>query len=127
MAQASEVRPASEVAPVEVSPPVPAKAAARASKHYKLADRATRSQDTIVRVGDLLIGGDGFVVMAGPCSVESAEMIQKTALYVRDKGAHMLRGGVFNQGEPVQEPAQAKGGTVLQGNLDGLKVTGGQG
>ncbi len=95
VAQASEVRPASEVAPVEVSPPVPAKAAARASKHYKLADRATRSQDTIVRVGDLLIGGDGFVVMAGPCSVESAEMIEKTALYVRDKGAHMLRGGVF--------------------------------
>src|ERR1017187_608821 len=96
VAQASEVRPASEAAPVEVSPPaVPAKSVARASKHYKLADRATRSQDTIVRVGDLLIGGDGFVVMAGPCSVESAEMIEKTALYVRDKGAHMLRGGVF--------------------------------
>ena len=52
-------------------------------------------EDTIVRVGDLLIGGDGFVVMAGPCSVESAEMIEKTALYVRDKGAHILRGGVF--------------------------------
>jgi chorismate mutase/prephenate dehydratase len=95
VAQASEVRAASEAAPVEVSPPVPAKTAARASKHYRLADRATRSQDTIVRVGGLLIGGDGFVVMAGPCSVESAEMIEKTALYVRDKGAHMLRGGVF--------------------------------
>jgi chorismate mutase/prephenate dehydratase len=96
VAQASEVKPASEAAPVEISPPaVPAKAAVRASKHYKLADRATRSQDTLVRVGDLLIGGEGFVVMAGPCSVESAEMIEKTALYVRDKGAHMLRGGVF--------------------------------
>ena len=96
VAQASEVKPTSEAAPVEISPPaVPAKAAVRASKHYKLADRATRSQDTLVRVGDLLIGGEGFVVMAGPCSVESAEMIEKTALYVRDKGAHMLRGGVF--------------------------------
>jgi len=31
------------------------------------------------------------VVMAGPCSVESAEMIEKTALYVREKGAHILR------------------------------------
>jgi chorismate mutase/prephenate dehydratase len=96
VAQTSEVKPPSEVAPVEPSSPaVPPKAAVRASKHYKLADRATRSQDTLVRVGDLLIGGDGFVVMAGPCSVESAEMIEKTALYVRDKGAHMLRGGVF--------------------------------
>ncbi len=96
VAQASEIRPGSEPAPAEVlSPAVPAKRVARASKHYKLADRATRSEDTIVRVGDLLIGGDGFVVMAGPCSVESAEMIEKTALYVRDKGAHMLRGGVF--------------------------------
>jgi chorismate mutase/prephenate dehydratase len=96
VAQASEVKPSSEVAPAEPSSPaVPAKAAVRASKHYKLADRATRSQDTLVRVGDLLIGGDGFVVMAGPCSVESAEMIEKTAIYVRDKGAHMLRGGVF--------------------------------
>jgi chorismate mutase/prephenate dehydratase len=95
-AQASEVRPASEAAPVEPAPPtVPAKAAVRASKHYKLADRATRSQDTLVRVGDILIGGDGFVVMAGPCSVESAEMIEKTAHHVRDKGAHILRGGVF--------------------------------
>ena len=96
VAQASEIKPASEAIVVD-APPVaaPAKPAVRASKHYKLADRATRSQDTLVRVGDLLIGGDGFVVMAGPCSVESAEMIEKTAHHVRDKGAHILRGGVF--------------------------------
>jgi len=95
-AQASEIKPTTEAPPVEIPPPaVSAKPAVRASKHYKLADRATRSQDTLVRVGDLLIGGDGFVVMAGPCSVESAEMIEKTALYVREKGAHILRGGVF--------------------------------
>jgi len=94
VAQASEVKPSVESAVVDL-PAVPAKAAVRASKHYKLADRATRSQDTLVRVGDILIGGDGFVVMAGPCSVESAEMIEKTAHHVRDKGAHILRGGVF--------------------------------
>ena len=95
-AQASELRPAAPAAAIEDSAvTAPAKPAVRASKHYKLADRATRSEDTLVRVGDILIGGDGFVVMAGPCSVESAEMIEKTALYVRDKGAHILRGGVF--------------------------------
>ncbi len=93
-AQAGELRPGLEVEPTPV-PVAPAKPAARASKHYKLADRATRPADTLVRVGDLLIGGDGFVVIAGPCSVESAEMIETTARQVRDMGAHLLRGGVF--------------------------------
>ena len=41
------------------------------------------------------VGGDGFVVMAGPCSVESSEQIGATARFVRDQGAHVLRGGVF--------------------------------
>jgi chorismate mutase/prephenate dehydratase len=69
--------------------------AARRSRHYRLVDRASRSADTIIRVGDVLVGGDGFVVMAGPCSVESAEQIGATARFVRDHGAHVLRGGVF--------------------------------
>ena len=69
--------------------------AGRRSRQYKLVDRAARQADTIVRVGDLLVGGDGFVVMAGPCSVESAEQITATARFVRDHGAHVLRGGVF--------------------------------
>jgi chorismate mutase / prephenate dehydratase len=94
-ALASEVRPAVEQSAEAAQVPAPAKPVARASKHYRLADRATRSADTLVRVGDTLIGGDGFVIMAGPCSVESAEMIEKTARYVREHGAHILRGGVF--------------------------------
>jgi chorismate mutase / prephenate dehydratase len=65
------------------------------STRYRLADRASRSDDTLVRVGNLLIGGDGFVVMAGPASVESEEQINATARFVRDRGAHVLRGGVF--------------------------------
>ena len=72
------------------SPPV-----ARASKHYRLADRAAHPEDTVIRVGSLLIGGTGFVVIAGPCSVESEDQINRTALYVREQGAHILRGGVF--------------------------------
>ncbi len=69
--------------------------AARRSRHYKLVDRAARQADTVIRVGDVLVGGDGFVVMAGPCSVESAEQIGSCAKFVRDHGAHVLRGGVF--------------------------------
>jgi chorismate mutase/prephenate dehydratase len=67
----------------------------RKSRQYRLVDRAARQADTIVRVGDVLVGGDGFVVMAGPCSVESSEQIGATARFVRDHGAHVLRGGVF--------------------------------
>jgi chorismate mutase / prephenate dehydratase len=65
------------------------------SRQYKLVDRAARQGDTVIRVGDVLVGGDGFVVMAGPCSVESAEQIEATARFVREHGAHVLRGGVF--------------------------------
>ncbi len=68
--------------------------ARRAGKHL-LVDRASRAADTVVQVGNLLVGGDGFTVMAGPCSVESAEQIAATAKFVRDHGAHVLRGGVF--------------------------------
>jgi chorismate mutase/prephenate dehydratase len=67
----------------------------RRSRQYKLVDRAARQADTVVRVGDVLVGGDGFVVMAGPCSVESGSQITATARFVRDHGAHVLRGGVF--------------------------------
>jgi chorismate mutase/prephenate dehydratase len=69
--------------------------AARRSRQYKLVDRAARPADTVIPVGDVLVGGDGFVVMAGPCSVESDEQISATAKFVRDHGAHVLRGGVF--------------------------------
>ncbi len=62
---------------------------------HRLVDRASRAEDTVVQAGGLLIGGTGFAVMAGPCSVESAEQIGDTARFVRDQGAHVLRGGVF--------------------------------
>jgi chorismate mutase/prephenate dehydratase len=94
-AQAAGVK---QSAPGTVAPPAPKGPAAPAvhkSKNYKLADRASRGQDTVVRVGDILIGGTGFTVMAGPCSVESSDQIYSTAKYVREHGAHVLRGGVF--------------------------------
>ncbi len=69
--------------------------AVRRSRQYRLVDRAARPADTVIRVGDVLVGGDGFVVMAGPCSVESGEQIGSCARFVRDHGAHVLRGGVF--------------------------------
>jgi len=80
--------------PADDAPPARS-AAVHRSKQYKLADRASRPEDTVVRVRDLLIGGGSFVVMAGPCSVESQDQIERTARLVREQGAHILRGGVF--------------------------------
>jgi chorismate mutase/prephenate dehydratase len=74
---------------------VPPRATAKASKNYRLAGRGARSDDTVIPVGNLLIGGGGFLVMAGPCSVESADQINATARAVREAGAQILRGGVF--------------------------------
>lgn len=48
-----------------------------------------------VRVGDIEVGGDTFVVAAGPCAVESAEQTERTAKAVASAGAHLLRGGAF--------------------------------
>jgi 3-deoxy-7-phosphoheptulonate synthase len=93
-AQATAVKTAAP-APPPAAASAPAAPAVHKSKNYKLADRASHDKDTLVRVGDILIGGDGFTVMAGPCSVESSDQIYQTASYVREHGAHVLRGGVF--------------------------------
>jgi chorismate mutase/prephenate dehydratase len=91
--EAAEQDPA-EMLEAVAAAPKPASGRSR-SRHYKLVDRAARQDDTLIAVGDLLIGGDGFVVMAGPCSVESEEQITTTARFVAEHGARVLRGGVF--------------------------------
>ncbi len=65
------------------------------SHPYKLVSREFKSEDTIVRVGDVEFGGPELLVIAGPCSVESYEQMGRIALAVRDAGARMLRGGAF--------------------------------
>lgn len=64
-------------------------------KPFKLAGREAHSHDTIVNVGGMAIGGDEFVVMAGPCSVETRDQIMTVAKQVRDAGARILRGGAY--------------------------------
>lgn len=49
---------------------------------------------TLIRVGEVTIG-DGFTVIAGPCSVESEAQTLETARKVKEAGAHLLRGGAF--------------------------------
>ena len=65
------------------------------TKPYKLASREWQTRDTAIRIGDVSIGGDEVVMMAGPCSVEGVEMLMETARHVASQGAKILRGGAF--------------------------------
>ncbi|MEO8680778.1 MAG: 3-deoxy-7-phosphoheptulonate synthase, partial [Vicinamibacterales bacterium] len=67
----------------------------RISQPYKLASRTFKPEDTIINVGDVRIGGDEVIVIAGPCSAESEEQVHKTAAAVKRAGAKILRGGAF--------------------------------
>jgi 3-deoxy-7-phosphoheptulonate synthase len=64
-------------------------------KPYKLASRESKEGYTIIHVGDLKIGGPEFIVMAGPCSIESEEQLMESAYIVKKGGGHILRGGAF--------------------------------
>jgi 3-deoxy-7-phosphoheptulonate synthase len=65
------------------------------SHAYKLVSREVKPEATVVRVGDVPVGGDLLVVVAGPCAVESATQTLSTAEAVKAAGAHLLRGGAF--------------------------------
>jgi 3-deoxy-7-phosphoheptulonate synthase len=67
----------------------------RISSPYKLASRTFKPEGTVVTVGDVRIGGDEVIVMAGPCSAETDEQVHSTAAAVRRAGAKILRGGAF--------------------------------
>lgn len=62
---------------------------------FKLASRSYKSENTIIDINGLKIGDGNFVVIAGPCSVESEKQIIETASVVKSKGAQILRGGCF--------------------------------
>lgn len=62
---------------------------------YKLSGREYRSERSVIRIGNLEIGGDRLILMAGPCSVESREQILEAAETVKESGAQILRGGAF--------------------------------
>jgi len=62
---------------------------------YKRASRALHPEDTVVSIGGVLVGGDRFVVIAGPCAVESAAQINAAAAAVATGGAQALRGGAY--------------------------------
>jgi 3-deoxy-7-phosphoheptulonate synthase len=73
---------------------------------FKLVSRQVKPQGTVVMVGDVAIGNGDFVVIAGPCSVESRQQIFSTAKAVKAAGAQLLRGGAY---KPRTSPYEFQG------------------
>ncbi len=73
---------------------------------YKRANRKFHPDDTLIRIGDVEIGGARICIAAGPCSVESEEQIKQVAASVHKGGSMMLRGGAF---KPRSSPYSFQG------------------
>ncbi len=88
--------------------PAGAKAAASpvTASGYRLASKAQKEETTVIDVGGVKIGGDEFVVIAGPCAVESFEQVMAAAAGAKAGGANILRGGCF---KPRSSPYSFQG------------------
>ncbi len=67
----------------------------RVTEPYKFASRSWKQEASVFDIAGAKVGGPEVVVMAGPCSVETAEQVQATAAHVAACGATFLRGGAF--------------------------------
>jgi 3-deoxy-7-phosphoheptulonate synthase len=83
-------------------------------KPFKLAGREFRPKDSVVSVGRVRVGGGALLMIAGPCAVESAEVLDEIAGQVKAAGANLLRGGAF---KPRTSPYSFQGL-----GEDGLKI-----
>ena len=93
---------------------------------FKLVSKEVKKQKTTIKLGDVTIGDGGFVVMAGPCSVEGREQLMTTAVSVAASGAHFLRGGAYKpRTSPYDFQGMAEEGLKLLAEArerTGLKV-----
>ena len=83
-------------------------------KPYKLVGRELKTEPSIIKIGEHTVGGKQFMLIAGPCSVESNDQLISTAKFVKKAGAQYLRGGAF---KPRTSPYSFQG---LE--EDGLKI-----
>jgi len=86
----------------------------RITEPFKLAGRTFQADDSIIKVGDAVFGGDQVTVIAGPCSIESEEQLFTITKSIKDAGAKVLRGGAF---KPRTSPYSFQGM-----GIEGLKL-----
>lgn len=85
------------------------------SDDYKLVSRKWKVNRTVIDLGDgVLIGGGNFAMMAGPCSIEGEENIEKTINHLKENGLQIMRGGVY---KPRSSPYSFRGM-----GIEGLKL-----
>lgn len=65
------------------------------TESYKLANKKFHPSDSVIPVGNTVIGPGTLTIMAGPCAVESKEQLMETAFAVKKSGASFLRGGAY--------------------------------
>jgi 3-deoxy-7-phosphoheptulonate synthase len=75
-------------------------------REYRLASREAHPRDTVVRVGEIEIGGPRIAMMVGPCAVESHVQVMETAVAVREAGFPIMRGGAY---KPRTSPYSFRG------------------
>jgi len=90
----------------------------RIMKPYKLAAREFKMEDSVVSINGIEIGGKRFVIMAGPCAVESEKQLMAAAMAVKEAGGCILRGGAF---KPRTSPFSFQG--LEEAGLELLKQT----
>src|SRR5919201_4222216 len=78
----------------------------RISEPFKLASRTFKPDGTVITVGDVRIGGDEVIVIAGPCSAENEQQVRASAAAVKRAGAKLFRGGAF---KPRSSPYSFQG------------------
>lgn len=95
----------------------------RIQEPYKKANRKFHPEDSVIKVGNVKIGGGHFAVIGGPCSIESREQMVEVAEKVKEAGALLLRGGAF---KPRTSPYSFQGlhGDGLKLLLEAKKATG---
>lgn len=87
----------------------------RVSDPFKLVSRKWRVKDTEIDLGDgVAVSRHGLSIMAGPCSIESEEQVQKTVEHLLKNGIRIMRGGVY---KPRSSPYSFRGL-----GLEGLKM-----
>ncbi|MBP7846612.1 MAG: 3-deoxy-7-phosphoheptulonate synthase [Burkholderiales bacterium] len=84
------------------------------TSNFKLASRQTKPSDTVIKMGEVSIGGDELFIIAGPCSIESREQLEACAQVAKANGAQALRGGAY---KPRSSPYDFQGMGV-----EGLKL-----
>ena len=95
----------------------------RISEPFKSANRKFHPDDSVIKVGNTMIGDGNFAIIAGPCSVESKQQITDIAKAVKSSGATMLRGGAF---KPRTSPYDFQGlkGDGIELLLEAKAITG---